>query len=358
MASSLANAATRSLIDGSDFGDNMVASLPDVVGQTIGEAIAGGISGNASTTGDREGRGGLFSAIGDVLGFDGEFGYDGINGPTGAGRNLSLAGLGGAIGDVVGLDGQFGQQGMAGRNLSLSGLGDAFQDVIEPRAATATGAYGSEGSWRDTIQRLTELQTGIGDATFAVGEVEADALWLDIDTTSDGGEWVLTPDPDGYGGTVRVPRPSLAPLELNGDTPRFHRYPPYVHRIVGGEDVPSYILDEILRENAVPNDWSKPATLEGVNNDAAALFGIPVLASQVISYERVSDTGKYWVLNVTRSVLDGFGADGGLHSFSSGWVTSTMRRNRDGTVDLLTYGEGNSRWQSPDSSPNYDFLRT
>lgn len=43
-ASAMANAATRSLIDGSDFGDNMLAALPDVIGQTIGEAIAGGIS--------------------------------------------------------------------------------------------------------------------------------------------------------------------------------------------------------------------------------------------------------------------------------------------------------------------------
>ncbi|MBY0563046.1 MAG: LysM peptidoglycan-binding domain-containing protein [Hyphomonadaceae bacterium] len=168
-ASAIANAATRSLIDGSNFGDNVLAALPDVIGQTIGEAIAGRVAGNGNTTGGGERRGGVLSAIGDVLGFDGEFGYDGINGPTGEGRRLSLAGLGGAIGDVVGLDGQFGQQGMAGRNLSLSGLGDAIQDVIAPPTATTTGTYGDEASWLDTVQRLTELQTGIGDATFAEG---------------------------------------------------------------------------------------------------------------------------------------------------------------------------------------------
>ena len=44
-ASALANAATRSLIDGSDFGDNILAALPDVLGQTIGGAFADGISG-------------------------------------------------------------------------------------------------------------------------------------------------------------------------------------------------------------------------------------------------------------------------------------------------------------------------
>lgn len=43
-ASAVVNAAARSLIDGSDFGDNVMAALPDVIGQTIGEAIAGGIA--------------------------------------------------------------------------------------------------------------------------------------------------------------------------------------------------------------------------------------------------------------------------------------------------------------------------
>ncbi|MBN8608173.1 MAG: hypothetical protein J0L81_14740 [Caulobacterales bacterium] len=51
-ASLIANAATRSLIEGTDFGDNVIAALPDVIGQTIGEAIAGGMTGRgASTTG-------------------------------------------------------------------------------------------------------------------------------------------------------------------------------------------------------------------------------------------------------------------------------------------------------------------
>ena len=36
------------LIDGTDFGDNIMAALPDVIGQTIGEAIAGGIASSAA----------------------------------------------------------------------------------------------------------------------------------------------------------------------------------------------------------------------------------------------------------------------------------------------------------------------
>lgn len=49
-ASALANAATRTLIDGSDFGDNVLAALPDVIGQTIGEAIAGSMTGRGAST--------------------------------------------------------------------------------------------------------------------------------------------------------------------------------------------------------------------------------------------------------------------------------------------------------------------
>jgi len=43
MAGMIAGAATRSLISGTDFGDNILAMLPDVIGQTIGNAVADGI---------------------------------------------------------------------------------------------------------------------------------------------------------------------------------------------------------------------------------------------------------------------------------------------------------------------------
>jgi hypothetical protein len=34
---------SRSLINGSDFGDNILAALPDTIGQTIGNMVAGRI---------------------------------------------------------------------------------------------------------------------------------------------------------------------------------------------------------------------------------------------------------------------------------------------------------------------------
>lgn len=42
--SAIANAATRSLITGSDFGDNILAALPDVIAQTVGDLLFNGIS--------------------------------------------------------------------------------------------------------------------------------------------------------------------------------------------------------------------------------------------------------------------------------------------------------------------------
>jgi YD repeat-containing protein len=43
-ASAIAGAATRTLVDGSDFGDNLIAALPDVIGATIGNMVADGFS--------------------------------------------------------------------------------------------------------------------------------------------------------------------------------------------------------------------------------------------------------------------------------------------------------------------------
>lgn len=46
MASALANAATRSVISGNSFGDNLIAALPDAIGGALGNAIGGAIAGD------------------------------------------------------------------------------------------------------------------------------------------------------------------------------------------------------------------------------------------------------------------------------------------------------------------------
>lgn len=47
-ASLLANAGTRSIVDGSDFGDNVTAALPDVLAQTVGDLIFNGVRGRST----------------------------------------------------------------------------------------------------------------------------------------------------------------------------------------------------------------------------------------------------------------------------------------------------------------------
>ncbi len=49
-AASVAGAATRSLINGSNFGDNLVSVLPDIIGNTIGGMIVGSLSRQHSST--------------------------------------------------------------------------------------------------------------------------------------------------------------------------------------------------------------------------------------------------------------------------------------------------------------------
>ena len=56
-AGAVAGAATRSLIDGSDFGDNVLKALPDVIGSTIGNAIGGRLA-QAGSSHDGANKGG------------------------------------------------------------------------------------------------------------------------------------------------------------------------------------------------------------------------------------------------------------------------------------------------------------
>jgi len=53
-AGGIANAASRSAIDGTDFGDNLIAALPSVIGNTIGNLVAQGVAGGGpSSSGTR-----------------------------------------------------------------------------------------------------------------------------------------------------------------------------------------------------------------------------------------------------------------------------------------------------------------
>jgi hypothetical protein len=69
-ASGIANAATRSLIEGTDFRDNLLAALPDIIGSTIGEAMASAVSrsdGEASLEKSPPEGDGLFDDVQELL---------------------------------------------------------------------------------------------------------------------------------------------------------------------------------------------------------------------------------------------------------------------------------------------------
>ena len=52
-AGAIAGGAARGLIDGTSFGDNVLATLPDVIGSTIGNAIAGAFAGGGGASASR-----------------------------------------------------------------------------------------------------------------------------------------------------------------------------------------------------------------------------------------------------------------------------------------------------------------
>jgi hypothetical protein len=56
-AGAIAGATTRSLVTGTDFGDNILAALPDVIGSTIGNLVAGGVVKGAPRAGKDAGNG-------------------------------------------------------------------------------------------------------------------------------------------------------------------------------------------------------------------------------------------------------------------------------------------------------------
>lgn len=66
MANSIANAATRSLLQGTDFGDNILAGLPDVLGSTIGNMVAFGVSEPAGEQAVAMPSGGAMAAAGST----------------------------------------------------------------------------------------------------------------------------------------------------------------------------------------------------------------------------------------------------------------------------------------------------
>jgi hypothetical protein len=155
VAGDIANAATRSLIDGSDFGDNIMAALPDTIGQTIGNMIVGGISEpSSSATSDPEPLPGESPADYMKRRFDyyqtqdqGMAGLAIVAGPGASVRHQRSEGWLEALGDFLGLDGSFGYDGPDFAPLSLSNFTSAFvpNDKVQPRTGDEIESVTVEG---------------------------------------------------------------------------------------------------------------------------------------------------------------------------------------------------------------------
>jgi hypothetical protein len=123
MADAVGNAAAMSLIEGTDFGDNLRASLPSV----LGNAIAGGLFSRTDRHAeDGPSAGKSLDALTDSL----------MGTIADIGRSLGGAVTSAAtsIGDFLGFDGNFGYQGGVGwGGLSVANVGQAFRALVPER---------------------------------------------------------------------------------------------------------------------------------------------------------------------------------------------------------------------------------
>jgi hypothetical protein len=146
----VADAGTRSLIEGTDFGDNVLAALPNAIGQTIGESIAGAMTGRGATRTGAPDTGKTPQTAKQVIAAECGEGYisafDAFSTPTKTaggvkpigdkdpneivviGRRRSLLDrIGGSIADTLGFDGQFFYDGYSpDRRFSLGNFGRAW----------------------------------------------------------------------------------------------------------------------------------------------------------------------------------------------------------------------------------------
>ncbi len=170
-AAAIGNAATHSLIEGTDFGDNIMAALPDVIGQTIGEAIAGAMTGTAASgagTPRTPSVGKTPHTAKQVAALHRPFHVDIYQDEAAAPAPRRSTGFFEVIGDWLGLDGNFGYDGPAygsfsGENWSraFNGQGSIEEDeIIVPgtptrRWAPSPGMFPTYRShWRDTIDAI------------------------------------------------------------------------------------------------------------------------------------------------------------------------------------------------------------
>lgn len=98
------------------------------------------------------------------------------------------------------------------------------------------------------------------------------------------------------------------------------------------------LLAKELFTHPVPNEAALPATPEGTRNDAA-------MGQYVRSYTVASpDPARFTDIMVNYTIA-------GEHGFHEGYIMRYGERQPDGTVKIITYGEGNALLQHPANIP-------
>lgn len=142
----------------------------------------------------------------------------------------------------------------------------------------------------------------------------------------------------------QTPRPPGFDEEINSSKRWYHTYDPNnpIVYTPGDQEVADAIRREII-QNPVPGLRDRPATEDGVQNDA----GLPsFMEDQVQTYLTTDTAGNTVVVNVTRA---------GEHSLHPGYVAQYIIQTPDG-VKVVVAGEGTNPRQWGPGSAIGDFV--
>ncbi|MER8734497.1 RHS repeat-associated core domain-containing protein, partial [Mesorhizobium sp. M0018] len=119
----------------------------------------------------------------------------------------------------------------------------------------------------------------------------------------------------------------------------FHTYKARTKTTFKGKEKLAAIGTKI-RNNPVPSAYSRPATKDGTPNVALDVFGIPMEFMVDSSVIKSPNPDKYSDITVNYTVP-------GEHMLEEGYVMSYAVRDKDDSISVVSYGEGNSAFQAP-----------
>jgi YD repeat-containing protein len=189
-AADIAGAATRSIVDGSDFGDNILASLPDAIGSTLGQEL---VSYASMSPVERRFGAGAYNEAQRETGRD--YSVDAQDRPFWQDWAAAIGGLLNGVGDALGL------HGVQAFHHAWTGGSDTY-DQSDAMMLTVMGHRDPVNDYEQGVQSLIQslperdrrpAATYIGVAEGAVTRAHAV-----IDGAVDFGRWSLGIGPVGW----------------------------------------------------------------------------------------------------------------------------------------------------------------